>query len=126
MRLVHEDFFAPVVGDDEPEPFGRVEPFNCACAFLVVGEKRERERERHSMMMTMMSSLHNQKRNVDLSFPKTEKSNNKAIRTRIQKALPRDILPHAPTPVFFDIDFEPSESIAGGLVCYCVVERDRR
>lgn len=45
MRLVHEDFFAPVVGDDEPEPFGRVEPFNCACAFLVVGEKRERERE---------------------------------------------------------------------------------
>ena len=44
MRLVHEDFFAPVVGDDEPEPFGRVEPFNCACAFLVVGEKRERER----------------------------------------------------------------------------------
>lgn len=45
MRLVHEDFFAPVVGDDEPEPFGRVEPFNCACAFLVVGEERERERE---------------------------------------------------------------------------------
>ena len=48
MRLVHEDFFAPVVGDDEPEPFGRVEPFNCACAFLVVGEKREREREREA------------------------------------------------------------------------------
>ena len=45
MRLVHEDFFAPVVGDDEPKPFGRVEPFNCACAFLVVGEERERERE---------------------------------------------------------------------------------
>ena len=69
MRLVHEDFFAPVVGDDEPEPFGRVEPFNCACAFLVVGEKRERERERHSMMMTMMSSLHNQKRNVGRIYP---------------------------------------------------------
>ena len=48
MRLVHEDFFAPVVGDDEPEPFGRVEPFNCACAFLVVGEEREREREREA------------------------------------------------------------------------------
>ena len=29
---------------------------------------------------------------------------------RVKKALPRDILPHAPTPVFFDIDLELSES----------------
>lgn len=95
MRLVHEDFFAPVVGDDEPEPFGRVEPFNCA--FLVVGEERG-IRRRFAIGLGDMEKIQFDGKKSIVKFE------------RVKKALPRDILPHAPTPVFFDIDLELSES----------------
>ncbi len=92
---MHEDFFAPVVGDDEPEPFGRVEPFNCA--FLVVGEERGIRRRFAIGLGDMEKILIWWKKSI-VKFE------------RVKKALPRDILPHAPTPVFFDIDLELSES----------------
>ena len=110
MRLVHEDFFAPVVGDDESEPFGRVEPFNCA--FLVVGEERGIRRRFAIGLGTRKKSNLMQKKYLS------------KIRTRKKSAPARHS--SARTNAGFFRHRSRTVGIAEGLVCYCVVERDGR
>ena len=99
VTLVDENLLAPVVGDDEPKPFCRVEPFDCV-------QKRERAGERACVRKdkTIRNRENRQSPRWQLLVPKKKKKQKKngslgALRRNRSTFARRGRRPH-PFPFF--------------------------